>query len=181
MLSIRKERRRGAPSPERAPRGDLRGEHPPRRRRNHHGYWARPKCPADRRLRIFWRPAPLAYRNFRFLRAPRNVPPPATLRPGETAWVYTPKNCAANETSNLNNASTILGKALAAALFPNPDLGPPTTFDAHHVKPSCFGGSNLATNGIWLPNIKASVDLHTIFTTWFFVNGASLVGANFTP
>lgn len=120
------------------------------------------------------------------------VPPPVSGRPGETAWVYTQKTCAASETTNLNNAS-LLGAALTSATpinYPNP--GPAktatptataalTTFDAHHIKPSCFGGSNLATNGVWLPNDNAKVNIHQIFSTWFYVNGASLVGANFTP
>jgi hypothetical protein len=68
--------------------------------------------------------------------------------------------------------STILGKALKDADYKLPAVG----FEAHHIKPSCWGGNNEITNGVWLPkNAVGFPNLHSNFTTWFIPD------ANFTP
>ena len=90
------------------------------------------------------------------------VPPPVT-----PPYVQTSKGCG----DNIGGASRVLGVDLAGHGFPRPATG----FDAHHIKPLCFGGSNIYTNGIWLPkNAVGEPDFHTPFTTWFDPR-------NFTP
>jgi hypothetical protein len=67
-------------------------------------------------------------------------------------------------------ASKILSDALEAS--PNPFPRPGAGYQAHHIKPSSWGGDNCKANGIWLPT--SPVNVHQIFTTWWLVD-------NFTP
>jgi len=115
------------------------------------------------------------------------VPPPVQ---GANAYFYEPNGCG----NNLDKASTALGRNLKNGKnlpnkerFPNPApgvksdpskgiLGMPPAFDAHHIKPSCWSGTNDAINGIWLPNAKNALygNIHNEFTTWW-------LPSNFTP
>ncbi len=72
------------------------------------------------------------------------------------------------------NSSRILVNLLETNDPPYPKPAP--GFEAHHIKPSCWGGSNTLDNAVWLPKATAGYpNLHNSFTTWFKPD------SNFTP
>jgi hypothetical protein len=92
----------------------------------------------------------------------------AVRPPINPPYTRTAKGCG----DNTKGPSDALGKALSAAGYPYPGTG----YNAHHIKPSCWGGNNLVGNGIWLPTTASGEpNLHQPFSTWFSPNG------NFTP
>jgi hypothetical protein len=87
--------------------------------------------------------------------------------PVNPPYVLTADGCG----DNYDGASTELGNNLIAKGY----LKPGTGFQAHHIKPLCWGGKNNFENGIWLPTtVPDEPNLHKPFTTWFNPR-------NFTP
>jgi len=63
-----------------------------------------------------------------------------------------------------NDDNKALRRALKVAEFPKPAAG----FQAHHIKPQSWGGTDDAINGVWLPTTAAGFpNLHSPFTIWF--------------
>ena len=101
--------------------------------------------------------------------------PPASIVDGAVAPpIYPPYDSVDSDCYDGSAAAKILGEALRTdkpVRYPLPGPG----FQAHHVKPLCWGGTNVASNGVWLPTTSTGYpNLHQPFTTWFR-------RANFTP
>lgn len=52
-------------------------------------------------------------------------------------------------------------------LIPPGALGNPPIYDAHHILPLMWGGTNQGVNGVFLTNHLTPTDLHQTFTTWW--------------
>jgi hypothetical protein len=56
---------------------------------------------------------------------------------------------------------------------------PIANYDAHHVLPLAWGGTNTNSNGVLVANGKAAINVHKIFNAWwcyFSLNGENVTG-----